>query len=64
MSSFISCYFVFLNKSILALVMNVFQNSRTSTGSPSVTRKISSDGKWTERLQQAGKIFIYLYGRD
>lgn len=49
-SSFVSCYFVFLNKSILALVMDVFQNSRTSTGSPPVTRKISNDGKWTERL--------------
>ena len=42
----------------------MFQNSRTSTGSPSVTRKISSDGKRTERLQQAGRIFIYLHRKD
>lgn len=63
-SSFISCFYVFLNESILTLVINVFQNSRTSTGSPPVTRKVSNDGKWTERLYRAGRIFIYFHSRD
>lgn len=47
-SVFVILYF--LTQVYWHLVINVFQNSRTSARSLPVTRKVSNDGKWTERL--------------